>query len=499
MKPLLQLESISKSFGKVKALANISLRVEAGEILALLGENGAGKSTLMKVLCGIYQPDSGFIKIDGEEVKFNHSSDARKAGINIIFQEFSLVPYLNAIENIFLGRELTNRFGLLDRHSMEAKAREVFARLGVALDLHVPVAHLSVAEQQFIEIAKALSADTRILILDEPTATLTPNEAQHLFRVMRGLQSQGVGMIFITHHMEEILEVCGRVTVIRDGEYIGDSSISTTSVDSLVEMMVGRRLASNFPQKRKASLDGQEILIDVRALQLKKNGPTNSFSLKKGEILGFAGLVGSGRTELVRGLLGAAPVYKSEIVLEGRQVALSSPAIALEMGLGLLPESRKTEGLMVSFSIRENITINNLSKHCRNTFLIDHHDENRSVDELIRRVGVKAPCRNSVVSNLSGGNQQKVVIARWLNHNCKVLIFDEPTRGIDVGAKAEIYELMRSLTDAGLSIIMISSELPEVVGLSDRVAVFRQGKIVQILSAGDVNSNEIMLHATGGV
>lgn len=497
MSSLLTLDHISKSFPGVKALTDISLRLEQGEIHALLGENGAGKSTLMKILCGIQSPDTGTIAINGEQMHFHNYHDATDAGVGIIFQEFSLIPYLTATENIFLGRELTNRLGMLDHASMREKAQALFQRLGVEIDLTVPVDHLSIAEQQFVEIAKALALDARILVLDEPTATLTPSEADHLFRIMRELKSQGVGMIFISHHMEEIYEICDRITVLRDGCKVGECAVQTTDVDDLVEMMVGRKIENNFPHKVPHA-DAHEVVVDVRAIQLTKDAPVNSFKLQKGEILGFAGLVGSGRTELVMGLLGATPVYRKEILVNGQPESLKTPADALNCGIGLLPESRKTEGLVLPFSIRENITLNNLAKHCGKGFIIDRRDEGQVVDELMRKVRVKAPDHETPVGNLSGGNQQKVVIARWLNHECQVLIFDEPTRGIDIGAKAEIYRLMRVLTGMGISIIMISSELPEVVGVSDRVAVFRQGRIVKTLADDAVNSNEIMRYATGG-
>lgn len=497
MSTLLRLENVSKSFPGVKALSEISIRLCTGEILALLGENGAGKSTLMKILCGIYQPDSGQLYIDDTKVTFKGYKDAIAAGVGIIFQEFSLVPYLNAVENIFLGREITSRYGLLDRATMRTKALAVFERLGIVIDLNTSIVNLSIAEQQFVEIAKALSLNAKILVLDEPTATLTPNEAEHLFKIMRDLKTQGVGMIFISHHMDEIYEVCDRISVLRDGANVSECEVSTTTVDELVEMMVGRKLENNFPIKRHISAP-KPIVLDVRQLQLTKTSPVNSFTLHQGEILGFAGLVGSGRTELVLGLLGATRVHNFDVLIEGLPISVKSPADALALGMGLLPESRKADGLILPFSIRENITLNNLGKHCDKAHLINRAHEDTTVDDLMAKVRVKAPGREAPVCTLSGGNQQKVVIARWLNHNCKVLIFDEPTRGIDVGAKAEIYNLMRTLTEQGLSIIMISSELPEVIGVSDRVAVFRQGTIVKILAAEAVNSNEIMHYATGG-
>ncbi len=497
MATLLTLDHISKGFPGVKALSEINLTLMEGEIHALLGENGAGKSTLMKILCGIYTPDAGTITIGGKEQQFKNYHDAINAGVGIIFQEFSLIPHLTAAENIFLGRELHNRFGLLQHRAMREQTAALLARLEVAIDLDLPVDHLSVAQQQFVEIAKALSLNARILVLDEPTATLTPNEAEHLFKIMRDLKAQGVGMFFISHHMDEIYEICDRITVLRDGCKVGERPVQGTSMDDLVELMVGRKVDSSFPAKS-TRIDADSVVMDARAIQLSKNAPVNSFTLRKGEILGFAGLVGSGRTELAMGLIGAAPVHQKEILMDGLAVALTSPAAALECGIGLLPESRKKEGLILPFCIRQNITLNNLAKHTGKGFIIDRTHEAAVVDELMRKVRIKAPSHATEVGTLSGGNQQKVVIARWLNHDCKVLIFDEPTRGIDVGAKTEIYRLMRTLTEQGVAIIMISSELPEVVGVSDRVAVFRQGKIVTILAGEQVNSTEIMRHATGG-
>ncbi|VVP83588.1 Ribose import ATP-binding protein RbsA [Pseudomonas fluorescens] len=496
MSSLLTLDHISKSFPGVQALTDISLQLQEGEIHALLGENGAGKSTLMKILSGIHAPDTGSIEINGEPMRFQNYHDAIRAGIGIIFQEFSLVPSLSAAENIFLGRERCNRFGWLHKRFMQDEARALFQRLGVRIDLTLPVEALSVAQQQFVEIAKALALDTRILILDEPTATLTPAEAEQLFMVMRELKAQGVGMIFISHHMEEIYEICDRITILRDGCKVATCEVENTGVDALVQMMVGRTVEQSYPPKT-AQADGQEVVMEVRAIQLHPGAPVNRFNLHKGEILGFAGLVGSGRTELVMGLLGAHAFHHKEVRVGGQPASLRSPADALACGIGLLPESRKTEGLILPFSIRENITLNNLLKHCGRSFIIDRRDEGRLVDELMHKVQVKAPDHDCQVNSLSGGGQQKVVIARWLNHTCKVLVFDEPTRGIDVGAKAEIYRLMRALTGLGVSIIVVSSDLPEVVGLSDRVAVFRHGQIVTTLSGAAVNSNEIMLYATG--
>ena len=494
---LLKVTGASKSFAGVSVLRDIDLEVQAGEIHALLGENGAGKSTLMKILCGIYQPDGGTIAIEGTTHTFASYEDATQAGIGIVFQEFSLIPDLNAVDNIFLGRELRSPLGLLRGSEMRRQANALLARLGVSINLSIPIRLLSVAQQQFIEIAKALAVNGKILVLDEPTATLTPAEAEHLFKVMRELRRQGVGMIFISHHLEEIFEVCDRITVLRDGNYVGSRDVATTDVHSLVEMMVGRRIENSFPAKP-APQPGRKLMLAVSDLQLKKNGPVNGFELHQGEILGFAGLVGSGRTETALAVIGAGPCQSIRVRLDGTELRIADPADALAKGIGILPESRKTEGLITQFSCKDNISINNYGKYLSRFGFIDGRREQDATQGVMKRVGVKARGTEAVVANLSGGNQQKVVIARWLNHHANILIFDEPTRGIDVGAKAEIYNLMREYTTRGFAIIMISSELPEVVGMCDRVAVFKSGKIVATLEAAAITSEEVMRHATAG-
>ena len=493
--PVLTLRGIAKSFPGVRALQGIDLDVLPGEIHALLGENGAGKSTLMKILSGIYQPDEGRIAIAGQERHFAGYGEAVAAGVGTVFQEFSLIPYLNAVENIFLGRE-RRRFGLLERGAMRREAAALFERLGVRIDLAVEVRRLSVAQQQFIEIAKALALDARILILDEPTATLTPSDAEHLFAIMRGLKQQGVAMLFISHHLEEIFEVCDRITVLRDGQLAGATAVADTDMDRLVHMMVGRRIEQSFPPKP-GPADGP-VVLEVEDLQIERGGPVNAFTLREGEILGFAGLVGSGRTETVLAVLGADPAHRKTVRVGGRPARLSDPAEALALGLGILPESRKTEGLITPFTIRDNISINNLGKYPHLRLFIDRAKERTTTAEIMRQVGVKAPGMGTAVETLSGGNQQKVVLARWLNHHTRILFFDEPTRGIDVGAKSEIYALMRALTAQGYAIIMVSSELPEIVGLCDRVAVFSEGRITAMLEGDAITPTEVMRHATAG-
>ncbi|CDG41143.1 sugar ABC transporter ATP-binding protein [Asaia bogorensis] len=492
--PLLKLQGITKSFPGVKALKGVSLDLMRGEIHALLGENGAGKSTIIKIIGGIQRQDEGEMLLDGEACHFTSYRDAIARGIGIVFQEFSLVPDLDAIDNIFLGRERRNALGLSRRTAMARQAAGLFERIGVQIDLTVPVGRLSVAEQQFVEIAKALSLDVRILILDEPTAPLTPNEAALLFRVMRQLRDEGIGIIFVSHHLEEIFEICDRITILRDGANVGLTPVASCSMDHLVEMMVGRRIENSFPPK--ADDIDRTVLLTARHLRSRSDAVTSDFDLHAGEILGFAGLVGSGRTETALALIGALPCPGKSVTMRGRDVTLSDPAAALKAGIGLLPENRKIEGLILPFSIRDNISINNLPQYTRSIGLIDRRKEREKTASLMRALQVKAPDAETATVTLSGGNQQKVVIARWLNRRCPILIFDEPTRGIDVGAKAEIYRLMRDLTGEGFAIIMISSELPEIVGMCDRVAVFYRGAISTILEGDALNAEEIMRHAT---
>ena len=494
---MLEMKGIRKAFGPVKVLHGVNLDVRAGEVHALLGENGAGKSTMMKILCGILSADEGTIAIDGKERSFDHYDEAIEAGVGIVFQEFSLIPYLTAVENIFLAREISTRFGLLARRTMRNRAKEVLDKLGVDVPLDVPVAELSVAEQQFVEIAKALSLDARILVLDEPTATLTPSETEYLFKVMRDLRAQGVAIVFISHHLEEIFEIADRITVLRDGEYVGTREVGSIDTDELVEMMVGRRIANNFPAKPDSAPHAR-VVVDATKIQLRKNGPISTFQLRQGEILGFAGLVGSGRTETALSIMGAYPAAHVEVEINGDPTTPRNPSEALSRGIGLLPESRKEQGLITSFSIMQNVSVNNYGKYTRLKFFLDLAAERKHTEKVMRDVQIKAPGPDVACDTLSGGNQQKVVIARWLNHHTPILIFDEPTRGIDVGAKSEIYHLMRQLTQDGYSIIMISSELPEVMGLSDRVCVFRSGAIVATIEGDELTSETIMKHATTG-
>ncbi|KEZ76344.1 sugar ABC transporter ATP-binding protein [Salinisphaera hydrothermalis] len=493
MTAVLSLEHVSKGFPGVKALDDVSLTVEAGEIHALLGENGAGKSTLMKILCGIYQPDEGTIRLNGEARHFSSYRDACAAGVGIVFQEFSLVPWLSVVDNIFLGREPRNRLGLIQRARMMAEAYELFDRLDIDIDPEIQVHRLSVADQQFVEIAKALSLNARVLVLDEPTAPLTPTEVERLFKIMRRLREGGVAMVFISHHLEEIFQVCDRITVLRDGTYVDSCAVTETDHDALVEMMIGRKVDNIFPPREPRNTNAP-ILLEAE-IGMKHATHTDSLTLAKGEILGFAGLVGSGRSELAMALIGAYPTRVAKIRLDGREVRFRSPADALDAGIGLLPEDRKRQGLILPFSCGDNITLNHLKQFYRPAPFLSRSREADTVDAAMDQVRVKAPSAETPVQSLSGGNQQKVVIARWLDRGCRILIFDEPTRGIDVGAKSEIYALMKRLASQGIAIIMISSELPEITGLCDRVLVFSHGRIVAELADGEIEADTIMRHA----
>lgn len=492
--PALQLTGICKAFAGVPALREIDLEVRTGEVHALLGENGAGKSTLMKILSGIYQPDDGRIVIAGEERRLSGYGEAVAAGVGTVFQEFSLVPDLDAVDNIFLGRELVRR-GALDRPAMRRRATELFGRLGVTIPLDVEVRRLSVAQQQFVEIAKALALDARILILDEPTATLTPADTEHFFATVGTLKEQGVAVIFISHHLHEIFEICDRVTVMRDGAVVGQREVAATDIDDLVALMIGRRMETTFPPREGSAGD---VLLSVDDLQLSPSAPVNAFDVRRGEIFGFAGLVGSGRTETALAVVGALPVHRKRIAINGREAAITSPADALAAGIGMLPEDRKTQGLVTSFSVRDNMSLGNERRYASRGMVLDYGREDRATRATMRDLAVKATGPSARVENLSGGNQQKVVIGRWLNQNARILFFDEPTRGIDVGAKFEIYRLLRELTSQGYAIVLISSEIAEIVGLCDRVAVFSQGSIMAILNASELSPETIMRHATAG-
>ncbi len=470
--PLLTMAGIVKSFPGVQALRGVDLTLYTGEVLALLGENGAGKSTLMKVLGGAHRPDDGTIAIDGRDMMFRSPQESRAAGVAVMYQEFTLVPGLTAVENIFLGQE-QSRAGFVARSDERRRATELFARLGVEIDLNVPCRRLSTAQQQLVEIAKALALDARIIVMDEPTAALTSHEATRLFDIIRDLARQGIGIISITHRLEEVFAIADRVMVLRDGGNVGERPIARITRSEMIELMVGRELAGDFPP-RTASIG--EPRLEVAHLSRPPAVRDVSFAVRCGEILAITGLVGAGRTETVRLIFGADPRDSGEIRLDGKLLAISSPRDAIAAGIGLLTEDRKLQGLVLGHSVRENFALPNLGRLSRRGF-VDLAREREAVGRSVDQLHIKVASQEQAVGTLSGGNQQKVVLAKWLARNCEVLIFDEPTRGIDVGAKYEIYLLMNGLVVAGKSIIMISSELPEVLGMADRILVMHDGRV----------------------
>ena len=463
---------MTKAFPGVQALLGVDLDVSAGEVHALVGENGAGKSTLMKIVAGVYHPDSGSIRLGGQPILNDNPRQALERGISMIHQELNLVPNLSVAENVFLGHAPT-RGGLIDWRRLYADAEALGARLGIELDVHARVEELSVARQQMVEIAKALSLDARVIIMDEPTSALTERETEALFGIIARLKDQGVAVVYISHRLDEIFRVADRVTVLRDGRLVGTVPIAQATQPQLIAMMVGRELTTLFP---KDVVEIGEPVFEVRHLSRARVLEDISFVLRRREILGLAGLVGAGRTELVRALFGADRLDSGEIVIEGQRTRIRSPRDAIRMGLGFVTEDRKLQGLVLGMTVRENETLASLAQVSRLGFL--RLGRERSVAaRLTEQLGVRTPGIEQEVANLSGGNQQKVVIAKWLATRPRILILDEPTRGIDVAAKAEVHALMSRLVREGVSILMISSELPEILGMSDRILVMRQGRL----------------------
>jgi ribose transport system ATP-binding protein len=470
--PLLEMEGIDKSFPGVRALRQARLDLRAGEVHALMGENGAGKSTLIKALSGAHAPDAGTIRLGGRPAVIRTPRDAQRLGIAVIYQEFNLAPTLSARENLFLGRE--QRVGPFVSASRERKkARELFERLKVEIDPETLCAQLTIAQQQVVEIAKAIALEARIVVMDEPTAALTGQEAEKLFAIIAALKARGVGILYISHRMDEVLRLADRVTVMRDGECIGTKSVSELSRRVLIEMMVGRNIEQEFP-KEKAAI-GEERLV-VRRLRRGRAVRDVSLSVRRGEVVGLAGLVGAGRTETARLIFGADRRDSGGIFLDGRELRIGNPHDAIGSGICLLTEDRKNQGLVLGATVRENFGLPNLRRLSRFGFVRESEERVR-LGRYVDGLRIKIPHQEEVTSNLSGGNQQKVVLAKWLEANAEVVIFDEPTRGIDVGAKYEIHLLINRLAAQGKAIIMISSELPEVLGISDRVLVMSEGRI----------------------
>jgi ABC-type sugar transport system ATPase subunit len=474
------MRAIDKSYPGVHALRGVDLTLDAGEMLALLGENGAGKSTLIKILAGALAPDRGDIEIDGVPRSIRSPLDARKAGIAVIYQEFNLIPCMSVVDNLFLGRE-TSRFGWLKRNDEATKARALFHRLGVPVDPWSLCRDLSVAQQQIVEIARALSHEARILVMDEPTATLTPPEVEKLFAIIRELKAQGIGIIYISHRLEEIDALADRVMVLRDGTLVGVKTKGEVNRDGLIEMMVGRRLDQEFPRRETPSLANKASCLVAEGLVRGNKVRGVSLTLHNGEVVALTGLVGSGRTETARLLFGADRLDAGTITLHGRLLRLREPRDAIRAGICLLTEDRKSQGLILNQSIRANFALPNLGRFSRLGVLNPKY-ERRAFDEYVRSLRIKLADANAPARNLSGGNQQKVVLAKWLEANSEVVIFDEPTRGIDVGAKVEIYQLINELARQGKAILMISSELEETLGMADRILVMHEGRITGEIS-----------------
>lgn len=492
---ILKMRGISKSFPGVKALQKVNLEIYKGEVHALLGENGAGKSTLLKILAGAYSRDEGDIEIDGQIIDVLDPKIAEELGISIIYQEFSTLPYLSIAENIFLGRQPQKMQGkgLIDWEKCNEESKKLLMRVGLTIDPKIPVSKLKVAEQQMVEIAKALSKNAKIIVMDEPTSPLTQREIDNLFQIIRDLKRQGVTIIYVSHRLVEIKEICDRITVLRDGFNVGEAATTDITIQDMIRMMVGRNLIDMFPKSN--AIIGDKIL-QVEHLCTTEKLRDISFYVRKGEILGISGLVGAGRTELARAVFGADSITEGVIKIDGKIVSINNPEEAISYGMGLVPEDRKRQGLVLMMNVKNNTTLASLGNFLKFGKLRLRKEEMVTL-EFIDKLRIVTPGIFEETKNLSGGNQQKVVLSKWLCANCSLLIIDEPTRGIDVGAKIEIYELMNELVRAGIGIVMISSELPELIGVCDRVLVMHEGKITGELSREDFSEEVIMSYATG--
>ncbi|MEZ9524529.1 ribose ABC transporter ATP-binding protein RbsA [Enterovibrio norvegicus] len=489
---ILQLNEIEKAFPGVKALDKASLNVYPGRVMALMGENGAGKSTLMKALTGIHALDGGSIHYQGQPVAFKGPRDSQLAGISIIHQELNLIPQLTIAENIFLGREFTSKFGRVEWDKMYAEADKLLARLNVKHSAKTLLGDLSLGEQQMVEIAKALSFDSNVIIMDEPTDALTDTETESLFSVINELRDQGCGIVYISHRLKEIFTICDDVTVLRDGRFIGECQVADIDEDQLIEMMVGRKLDEQYPRIEATHGETSLEVISVSGVGINDV----SFTLKRGEILGVSGLMGAGRTELMKAIYGAQPLHSGDIKLNGKFINPISPRDGLANGIAYISEDRKGDGLILGLSVKENMSLCTLDT-LSNGMQIRHGDEVIAVDDFIKLFNIKTPTREQLIGNLSGGNQQKVAIAKGLMTKPHVLILDEPTRGVDVGAKKEIYQLINKFKADGMSIILVSSDMPEVLGMSDRIMVMHQGRITGEFDAKDADQETLLACAVG--
>ncbi len=491
--PVLEMRHIRKTFPGVVALDAVDFEVRRGEVHVLLGENGAGKSTLVKILSGAYSKEGGQIFLGGREVEIRSPKQAQELGVGIIYQELNLVPHLSAGENIFLGREPTLVSGIIDSRKLYDAAQSILDDLGVDIPARKKVRDLGIAQQQMVEVAKALSVDARILVMDEPTSALTEKEIKELFAAIRRLKGKGVSIVYISHRLEELFEIGERVTILRDGKYVATHSVKDTTRPELIRLMVNRELTEHFPKQ--SSCTRKEILR-VEHLTRKGGFRDISFSLYAGEVLGIAGLLGSGRTELARAVFGADRIDSGRIFLKGELRSIRSPRGAIRRGMGLITEDRKTQGLILGLSVRDNICLPNLDRFAA-LGIVSHRKEERALEPVVRELRIKTPSLDQKVVYLSGGTQQKVVLSKWLLSNADVLLFDEPTRGIDVGSKVEIYQWMNRLTAGGAGIVMISSDLPEILGMSDRILVMHQGEMVKELPREEATPESILRFALG--
>jgi ribose transport system ATP-binding protein len=492
---ILEVKNVSKSFPGVKALDNVSFELRKGEVHALVGENGAGKSTLMKILSGVYRADEGTIQYKGKEVTFTDVLQARNAGIGIIYQELNLIPHLSVAANIFIGREPLIGLGTLDEKKMNTNAMQILDRLKIHLDPTIPLNRLPVSKQQMVEIAKALSLNSEVLIMDEPTSALSETEIDELFSVIHSLRDRGVAIIYISHRLEELRHIVDRITIFRDGHSISTDDFQNISPLEIVSRMVGRKLENKFPPKQ--NVPTTEKILEVRHLGRAGVLHDISFDLYRGEILGMAGLMGAGRTELGRAVFGADRIDSGEVIMNGRKLSLKSPADAINAGIAYLSENRKEEGLAVKMKLSENVTMANLAEISRRFGVLSRSHEMEATQRYVKDLTIRTPSLSQIVNNLSGGNQQKAVVAKWLFCDSKILIFDEPTRGIDVGTKYAIYELIGKLAREGRGIIMISSELPEIFGLADRILVLHEGSLAATLNAAQTTPEDVLNYAAG--
>jgi len=494
---LLTIEGVSKSFPGVQALKDVQLNLNSGEVLALVGENGAGKSTLMKVLSGIYKRDEGIIKLNNQEINVEGPLQAQKLGIAIIHQEMNLMPHLTVAQNILIGREPRKWFGIAcDDKELNRRAKILLDELSLSLEPTQVVGNLTVAKQQMVEIAKALSYDSKIIIMDEPTSALTQSETEVLFKIINNLRKSGKGIIYISHRMEELTKISDRITVFRDGKYIDTLVTKDTQISKIISLMIGREVAQDLRPETVRKFSDKEVALEVKGLSTKNLLKDISFQLHKGEILGFAGLMGAGRTELALAIVGKDQITEGQIIVDGKNVKINNPSDAVSNGIGYLSEDRKRFGVLLNQDVKFNIVLSNLRKITNKFGFVNNNQSRESSTAAVKNLSIRTPSIDQMVKNLSGGNQQKVVIGKWLTRETDVLIFDEPTRGIDVGAKDEIYKLLQELANQGKSIIMISSELPEILRMSDRILVMCEGRVTGILSNKEADQNLIMQYAT---